>query len=306
MEVISFDENVLRNQSIKRNINHLYNVFYDDSNRNLQLVTIAEYYEANNSILSSYNNNSLRDRVEIVPLIYKSCMLPNDNEYSGFRKDYFKQIIYSYLFSQNLSFGSYAIDKNTKKLVKPSSNANYEEMVNNKADFNGIILLREEMIKFLFQYYLNEIIDVVKDLNDNQHEYFGKIKEITYNNIQPNNITLFMNIIVHNYKRLIELYKVYGNEDLKIRNTIDSLLNEREKLIKKINDINEKIDDVGGNEKGKKLTFSSGKESAKLFMYEDNKNGFMQNLLFIFLVGLTSGLSFFFVSSLIKFILNRI
>ena len=41
MEVISFDENVLRNQSIKRNINHLYNVFYDDSNRNLQLAIFS-------------------------------------------------------------------------------------------------------------------------------------------------------------------------------------------------------------------------------------------------------------------------
>ena len=95
MEVISFDENVLRNQSIKRSINHLYNIFYDDSNSNFQIVTIGEYYEANNSILNSYNNNSLRDRIEIVPFIYKSCMLPTSDEYSVFRHNYFKQIIYS-------------------------------------------------------------------------------------------------------------------------------------------------------------------------------------------------------------------
>ena len=80
MEVINFDENTLINQSFKRNINHLYSLFYEDENA-FQVVSIAEYYEANKSILKSYNNGSLRDKIEIVPFIYKTCMLPNEEEY---------------------------------------------------------------------------------------------------------------------------------------------------------------------------------------------------------------------------------
>ena len=300
MEVINFDENTLINQSFKRNINHLYSLFYEDENA-FQVVSIAEYYDANKSILKSYNNGSLRDKIEIVPFIYKTCMLPNEEEYNIFRSDYFKQIILSYLFGQNLPFSSYKINRVNNKLLKPNSNNNYENMVSNKMEFNGSIITKEELIKFLFQYYMKDILNITKMLSDNQPEYFGKIKEITYRNIQPNNITSFMNIVVTNYKRIIELYKIYDSDDIKKRNIKDELLKEREELIKKIENIDDKID--GGNEKGKSLTFSSGKASAKLFMDND---GFVQNLLFIFLVGLTSGLSFFFISSLVKFILNRI
>lgn len=302
MEYINFDENQLRNQSFKRNINHLYNIFFEEKNAT-QIISIAEYFEANKEILNSYSNGSLRDKIEIVPLIYKTCMRPNEEQYNKFRKDYFKQIILSYMFSQNLTFDSYKINKEKKELLRPNSNTNYENMIENKIEFNGKIILKEELIKFLFQYYLKEIIELVKELNNKQPEYFGKIKEITYHNIQPNNITMFMNIIVNNYKRLIELYKVYSSDEIKRKIEIEELMNEKEKLIKQIKNIDDKIGEENG--RGKKLVFNSGKESAKLFMPE-NENGFIQNLLFIFLVGLTSGLSFFCISSMIKFILNRI
>ena len=300
MEIINFDENALINQSFKRSINHLYNIFFEEEN-SFQTVSIAEYYEANNSILKSYNNGSLRDKIEIVPFIYKTCMLPNEEQYNNFRSDYFKQIIISYMFGQNLPFSSYKIDINKKKLLKPNPNNDYEGMVSNKMEFNGSTITKEELIKFLFQYYMKEILNITKTLSNNQPEYFGKIKEIIYKNIQPNNITSFMNIVINNYKRIIELYKIYDSDDIKRKNIKEELLKEREELIKKIETIDDKLD--GGNEKGKSLIFSSGKESAKLFMDND---GFVQNLLFIFLVGLTSGLSFFFISSVIKFILNRI
>ena len=189
MEVINFDENTLINQSFKRNINHLYSLFYEDENA-FQVVSIAEYYEANKSILKSYNNGSLRD-------------------------DYFKQIILSYLFGQNLPFSSYKINRVNNKLLKPNSNNNYENMVSNKMEFNGSIITKEELIKFLFQYYMKDILNITKMISDNQPEYFGKIKEITYRNIQPNNITSFMNIVVTNYKRIIELYKIYDSDDIK-------------------------------------------------------------------------------------------
>lgn len=302
MEIINFDENDLRNQSFKRNTNHLYNIFYEDAN-SFQAISIAEYYEANQSILNSYNNESLRSRIELVPFIYKTCMLPTNEEYEQFRKDYFKQIILSYLLGQNLPLRSYRINKENKKLLRPNSNSNYDEMVENKLEFNEKIILKEELIKFLYQYYLKEIINFVKELNDKQPDYFKKMKQTTNLNIQPNNITMYMNIIVANYKRILDLYKVYNNDDIKRKNNIEELLKERENLIKKIRKLDEKIEDNEG--RGKKLTFTSGKESAKLFMY-DNESGFIQNLLFIFLVGLTSGLSFFCVSSVIKFILNRI
>lgn len=302
MEFINFDENDLRNQSFKRNINHLYSLFYDDNN-SFQIVSIGEYYEANKDILNSYNNGSLRDRIEIVPLIYKMSMLPSDTEYSNFRSSYFKQIILSYLFGQSLSLNSYRINKENRVLVRPNASDCYNQMVDSKMDFNGSIVLKEELIKFLFRYYLKEIGDFVKNLNDNQPDIFNNIKSITYRNVQPSNITMFMNVVIANYKRIIELYHVYNSDDIKRKNDIEELMNERDKLIKQIKKINDKIGD--GYEKGKKLSFSSGRESAKLFMY-DNEGGFIQNLLFTFLVGLTSGLSFFFVSSLIKFILNRI
>lgn len=302
MEIINFDENDLRNQSFKRNTNHLYNIFYEDTN-SFQAISIAEYYEANQLILNSYNNESLRDRIELVPFIYKTCMLPTNEEYEQFRKDYFKQIILSYLLGQKLPLSSYRINKENKKLLRPNSNSNYDEMVENKLEFNEKIILKEELIKFLYQYYLKEIINFVKELNDKQPDYFKKIKQTTNLNIQPNNITMYMNIIVTNYKRILDLYKVYNNDDIKRKNNIEELLKERQNLIKKIRKLDEKIKDNEG--RGKKLTFTSGKESAKLFMY-DNESGFIQNLLFIFLVGLTSGLSFFCVSSVIKFILNRI
>lgn len=300
MEIINFDENILINQSFKRNINHLYSLFFED-NSTTRIVNIDEYYSANKSILNSYNNGSLRDKVELVPIIYKMGVLPNEEEYKKFRQDYFKQIVLSYLFGQDLNLNAYNINVDNKKLMKPKYNADYEKMINNKMQFNGSIILKEEMIKFLFQYYLKEINQFVKELNDKQPEYFNSIKEITYRNILPNNITMFMNVIINNYKRIIELYKVYNSDEIKRKNDIEELMNEREKLINEIKKIDEKM----GTGNGKKLTFSSGKESAKLFMY-DNEKGFIQNLLFTFLVGLTSGLSFFFISSIIKFILNRI
>lgn len=296
MEFINFDENALMNQSFKRNINYLYNIFYDDYS-SFQVVSIEEYYNANKAILSSYNNKSLRDRVELVPFIYKTCLLPNEEEYNNFRKDYFKQITLAYLFGQNLSFSSYKIDKKTKKLLKPSSNNTYDGMVNGKIEFNGSVITREELIKFLFQYYMKDILDFTKDLSNNQPTYFTKIKDVTYKNIQPNNITSFLNIIVTNYKRIIELFKIYDSEDIRRRIIKEELLRERENLIKQIENIDNKLDG------GRSLKFSSGKASAKLFM---DDNGFVQNLLFVFLVGLTSGLSFFFISSIVKFILNRI
>lgn len=300
MEVIDFDENTLINQSFKRNINHLYSLFYDDENVS-QVVSIAEYYEANSLILKSYSNELFRDKIEIVPFIYKSCMLPTDEEYNTFRRDYFKQIILSYLFGQNLSLSSYKINRTNKKLLKPNANNDYDGMINKKMEFNGSVITREELIKFLFQFYMKDILGITKMLSINQPEYFGKMKEITYKNIQPDNIKNFMNVIINNYKRIIELYKIYDSEDIKRKNIKEELLKEREELIKRIENIDDKLD--GGNEKGKSLVFSSGKASAKLFMDSD---GFVQNLLFIFLVGLTSGLSFFFISSLVKFILNRI
>lgn len=303
MEVVVFDEDILKNQSIRRNINQIYNIFYPDKiNSNYQIVTIAEYYEANQNILNSYSKN-LRDRIELVPFIYKTCLYPSNEEYTIFRKDYFKQIILSYLFSQKLPLTSYKINKNEKNLIKLSSNSSYEEMVNNKFIFNDILVSREEVIKFLFQYYLNDIIPIVKDLNDNQPKYFENIKKITNLNIQPNNIPSFMNIVISNYKRLIVLYKVYASEDIRKKTIIEQLLKEKEDLINNLNKVNKKLENEGGN--GRSLTFKSGTASSKLFMY-DNENGFIQNLLFIFLVGLTSGLSFFFVSSLIKFILKGI
>ncbi len=303
MEVVVFDEDILKNQSIRRNINQIYNIFYPDKiNSNYQIVTIAEYYEANQNILNSYSKN-LRDRIELVPFIYKTCLYPSNDEYTIFRKDYFKQIILSYLFSQKLPLTSYKINKNEKNLIKLSSNSSYEEMVNNKFIFNDILVSREEVIKFLFQYYLNDIIPIVKDLNDNQPKYFENIKKITNLNIQPNNIPSFMNIVISNYKRLIVLYKVYASEDIRKKTIIEQLLKEKEDLINNLNKVNKKLENEGGN--GRSLTFKSGTASSKLFMY-DNENGFIQNLLFIFLVGLTSGLSFFFVSSLIKFILKGI
>lgn len=300
MEIINFDENILINQSFKRNINHLYSLFFED-NSTTRIVNIDEYYSANKSILNSYNNGSLRDKVELVPIIYKMGVLPNEEEYKKFRQDYFKQIVLSYLFGQDLNLNAYNINVDNKKLMKPKYNADYEKMINNKMQFNGSIILKEEMIKFLFQYYLKEINQFVKELNDKQPEYFNSIKEITYRNILPNNITMFMNVIINNYKRIIELYKVYNSDEIKRKNDIEELMNERENLINEIKKIDEKM----GTGNGKKLTFSSGKESAKLFMY-DNEKGFIQNLLFTFLIGLTSGLSFFFISSIIKFILNRI
>lgn len=304
MEVVNFDEDILRNQSIKRNVNQIYGIFYSDNvNRSYQIVTIAEYYEANKTILGSYNSTNLRDRIEIVPQIYKTCLLPSEEDYKTFRSDYFKQIILSFLLSQRLPLSSYKIDKNEKKLLNPTANSNYDEMADSKIVFNDITTPREELIKFLFQYYLKDIIPTVKSLNDEQPKYFADIKAITYSNIQPSNITLFMNLIIANYKRLITLYKIYASEDIRKKAAIEELLKERAKIIDSLNNINKKIEDEGG--RGKSLTFKSGTASSKLFMY-DNENGFMQNLLFIFLVGLTSGLSFFFISSIIKFILNRI
>lgn len=305
MEVINFDESILRNQSIKRNISQLYNYFYKEDKKNsFQAISIAEYYDANKEILSSYKTGSMRDRIELVPLVYKTCFMPSIEEYQIFRKDYFKNIIYSYLFSQNLPLTSYKIDKETKKIIKPSPNTNYDEMVSNKWNFNDETVLREETIKFLFQNYLKEIMDIVKDLSDNQPDYFKTIKDVTYNNIQPNNITAFMNIIISNYKRIIELYKVYGSDEIRRKNMIEELVEERTKILKSLENVDKKIDAASGTQ-GKKLTFSSGTQSSKLFMY-DNEKGFIQNLFFIFLLGLTSGLSFFCISSLIKFILNRI
>ena len=303
MEVVTFDEDILKNQSFRRNINHIYNIFYPDNvNRNYQVITIAEYYDANKNILGSYDTKNIRDRIELVPLIYKTCMLPTEEEYKKFRMDYFKNIILSYLFSQKLPLSSYKIDKNEKKLLCPSANANYDDMISNKFIFNDLLLLKEELIKFLFQYYLKDILPIVKELNDEQPKYFESIKQITYSNIQPNTIPSFMNLIIPNYKRLIDLYKIYASDDIRKKMIIDELLKEREEVIKKLNKINKEIENEGG--KGKNLTFTSGSASSKLFMY-DNQNGFIQNLLFIFLIGLTSGLSFFFVSSIIKFLLYK-
>ena len=105
-------------------------------------------------------------------------------------------------------------------------------------------------------------------------------------------------------KRIIELYKVYGSDEIRRKNMIEELVEERTKILKSLENVDKKIDAASGTQ-GKKLTFSSGTQSSKLFMY-DNEKGFIQNLFFIFLLGLTSGLSFFCISSLIKFILNRI
>ena len=105
-----------------------------------------------------------------------------------------------------------------------------------------------------------------------------------------------MELIVEKYKRLLELLKLYNSDEQKHREELLNLISERNELVKKINDIDERLEDSSkNNSKGKSLTFSSGKQSAKLFMYEENKNGFIENVLFAFLVGLTSGLSFFFV-----------
>ena len=206
------------------------------------------------------------------------------------------------MLSQNIPLKAYNVNLDSKKLLTPSFTTNYEDMKDSKWIFNIVMFHKDETIKFLFEYYYNEIENVVKDLSENQPTYFKKIGEITNRNIQPRNVPLFMNLIIERYKRIIDLFKLYSVEDEK--QELFNLISERNELVKKINDIDEKIED--GNSKGKKLTFTSGKASAKLFMYEEDKNGFVENVLFAFLVGLTSGLSFFFVSALVKFIISRI
>lgn len=304
MDFIELDENTLRNNSFKRNINQLFEIFFEDTpHSNYKVINIGEYFEASKDIYLRFTHTpSIRNHIELVPTIYKNSLNPTEEEYLLFRENYFKQIIISYLLSQNTPLKAYNIDLNSKKILKPSFTTNYEDMKSNKWIFNTVMLHKDETIKFLFEYYYNEIEKIVKDLSKNQPTYFKKISEVTNRNVQPNNVPLFMDLIVERYKRLLELLKLYSAEDKK-QELLD-LISERNELVKKINDIDEKIED--GNSKGKALTFSSGKASAKLFMYEENKNGFIENVLFAFLVGLTSGLSFFFVSALVKFIINRI
>jgi len=307
MEFIEFDEKALKNKSFNRNVNQLFDLFFENTpHSNYKVINIAEYYESATSMYSSFNNSpSMRRVIEIVPLIYKNSLNPNEDEYLMFRENYFRQIILCYLFSQDLPLKAYNVDVESKKMIKPESTTSYENMQSNKWNFNNIELYKDEVIKFLFEYYYNDIEKIVKDLSKNQPTYFKKINEITLRNIQPTNVPMFMDLITNRYKRLIELYKLYNIEDQKHKQDIAELISARNELVKKINDIDEQLEgDDKGNKKGKSLTFSSGKESAKLFMYEEN--GFIQNVLFAFLVGLTSGLSFFFVSSLVKFILNRI
>lgn len=304
MDFIELDESTLRNNSFKRNINQLFEIFFEDTPySNYKVINVGEYFEASKSIYLRFTNTpSIRNHIELVPTIYKNSLNPNEEEYYLFRNNYFKQIIISYLLSQNTPLKAYNVDLSSKKLLSPSFTTNYEDMKNSKWVFNTVILYKNETIRFLFEYYYNEIENIVKDLSKNQPTYFKKIVEITNRNVQPENVPLFINLVIERYKRLIELSKLYGIEDKK--QELFDLITERNALVKKINDIDERIDN--GNSKGKTLTFSSGKASAKLFMYEENKNGFIENVLFSFLIGLTSGLSFFFVSALVKFIINRI
>ena len=54
MEVINFDENTLINQSFKRNINHLYSLFYEDENAEVYIRKSISNYDMLN-VLSKIN-----------------------------------------------------------------------------------------------------------------------------------------------------------------------------------------------------------------------------------------------------------
>ena len=309
MEFVDFDVKELRTKSFNRNINQLFGMFFENTpHSSYNAITISEYYEASPSMYSSFNNTtSMRSVIEIVPTIYKNSLNPNEEEYRNFRENYFKQIIVSYLFSEDLPLDAYKLDISSKKLLKPESTTSYENMESAKWKFNNMDLYQEEVIKFLFEYYYNEIEKIIKDLSEKQPTYFKKIKEATLRNVQPDNVRVFMELLIKKYKRLIELEKIYNSENQKQHEIVEELKQERNLLVKQIQEIDDQLSEgeEKGHQSGKRRTLSSGAQSAKLFMYDEN-GGFIQNVLFAFLVGLTSGLSFFFVSSLVKFILNRI
>src|SRR5574344_2131221 len=110
METINFDETLFLDNSINRTVNQLFAVFFFNIKEE-HFITIEEYYRSKSASYSSFNEYpTMHGIIEIVPTIYKDQFSPTPELYSEFRKAYFRQLIISFLLSQNCNLSDYRIN----------------------------------------------------------------------------------------------------------------------------------------------------------------------------------------------------